>query len=72
MGVLDVFKASSIKEENERLTAENAALKKELAEVRSLLREIGGNDTELAKAKTREYQELAQQLKKEMEKKEQQ
>ena len=53
MSMLDVFKASAVKEENQRLVAEDVALKKELAEVRALLTEIGGIDAERAKPRHR-------------------
>lgn len=67
MSIKDILSASSIKEANQLLTAENASLKTELGEVRALLTEIGGNDTERAKAKTREYEVQSKTLKGEIE-----
>lgn len=67
MGVMDVFKASSIKQENQELTAELESQRQRYAEIRLLLEEIGGHDVELAKAKKVEYENQTAALKRELE-----
>lgn len=67
MGVMDVFKASSIRQENQQLTAELELQRQRYAEVRLLLEEIGGHDVELAKAKKVDYENQAAALKRELE-----
>ena len=66
MGIIDAFKATSIKSENERLTSDNAKLSQELADVRAILTEIGGNDVEHARAKAKEYEIQCRKLKDEI------
>ena len=64
---MDVFKASSIKQENQELTAELESQRRRYAELRLLLEEIGGQDVELAKAKKVDYENQAAALKRELE-----
>lgn len=55
MSLLDIFKASSIKKENETLTAD-------LVRLRSLMKEIGADDVEKVKAKLEEYENKCRNL----------
>ena len=66
MSIMDVFKATSIKQENERLRTELDSQRKLYSDLRALFDEIGGREVELAKAKKVEYDVRSEALKREL------